>query len=79
MAGHRQLFTGREDAHTHVAAALGGIDEGGFGEVHLLGDDLHLLRREVARLGEDSQLVTFEEAVGEDVEVEIAEHSESMT
>ena len=26
------------------------------------------------RLGEDSQLVAFEEAIGEDVEVEIAEH-----
>ena len=33
---------------------------------------LHLRRRQAARLGEHRQLVAFEGAIGEDVEVEVA-------
>ena len=74
MAGHRQLFGGREDPHPDVAATLGRQNERRLGEVHLFGDELHLLRRQFAGLGEDGQLIAFEAAIGEDVEVEVAVH-----
>ena len=80
MAGHRQLLSRREDPHPHIAAALGRIDEGRLGERHLLGNLLHLLRGECARLRVDGELIAFEWRRCEDVQVEISElrHSRSL-
>ena len=73
MPGHRQFFGRREDPHPDVAAALGGKDERRFRERHLGRDTLHQRRGNVAWLGKHGELVAFELAVGEDVEVKISE------
>ena len=73
MACHRQLLAGREDADAHVGAGLlRRQHERRLGEVHLLGDGLHRVGRQAAAVEEDRELVTGEQAVGEDVEVEVA-------
>jgi hypothetical protein len=72
MSSHRELGAGGEDPHAEIAAALGGKNERRFGEVHLAGDGLHLDRRQPLRLGEHGELIAFERAVGEDVEVKVA-------
>src|SRR6185436_5455107 len=57
------------------AGRFGGQDERAFGEIHLLGDRLHLGGRKSARVVEHRELVAFEEGVGEDVVVQIAHGS----
>ena len=73
MPGHRQLASWREDPHPHVPAGLVRKNEGRLREVHLVGDALHPLGRELrVRLRADRELIAFEGRIGEDVEVEIA-------
>jgi len=72
MAGHRQLFRGREDAHPHVGATLlRGQHERRLREVHLLGDRLHRVGRQPAAVEEDGELIAAEEMIGEDVEMDV--------
>ena len=72
MAGHRQFFRGREDAHPHVGAALlGGQHERRLGEVHLFGDRLHRVGRQSAAVEEDGELIAAKEMIGEDVEMDV--------
>ncbi len=48
-------------------SAVAGKDEGGFAEVGLAGDGLHLVGGEAARIGEDGESVAFERVFGEDI------------
>ena len=55
------------------ASALRRQHEDGLGEVHLLRQRLHRQRVEIARVGEDGELVPGERDVGEDVGDDVAE------
>ena len=72
MAGHRQFLARREDPHPDIAARSRWEDERALGEVHFARDGLHHLRRDRSRLGKDGELIAFQRAVGEHVEVQIA-------
>jgi hypothetical protein len=73
MTGERQLVAGREDPHLHVAAPCGRQHEGRLRVVHLGGNPLHPILRNVARrLRIDRELIAFERGVGEDVVNEVA-------
>src|SRR5581483_4539575 len=73
MPGERQLFLHREDAHAHALArlrpAIAGQDKGGFGQVHLARELLHLAVGEPAPVGEYRQRVSLQLARGENVEL----------
>ncbi len=59
MAGERELARGREDPHAHIGVARGWREhEDGLGEAHLPRERLHRERIEVARVGEDGELVS---------------------
>ena len=48
-------------------------DEGGFGEVGLAGERLHLGAREAVRVGKDGEHVAFEGAFREDIDQGVRE------
>ena len=68
----RELFGGGEDANLDAAGLLcgrvAGEDKGGFGEIGFAGDALHLLGGEIASVVEDGECVTFERALGKNVD-----------
>src|ERR1700691_5318007 len=71
MAGERQLFLHSEDAHANALLAFGGgvasQDERGLGEVHLLGDQLHLGIGYAAGVGEYGQRIALERTRRENI------------
>ena len=73
MAGEGNFFGGEEDADLHAAFAFdfGGArkDEGGFAEVGLAGDGLHLFGGEAAGVAEDGEGVAFKRSFGEDIDL----------
>ena len=72
--GERQLARGREDPDPDVGVLrLRREHEHRLGEVHLLRERLHRQRVEIARVGEDGELVARERRVGEDVGDDVAE------
>ena len=73
VPGERHLAVGREDPHLHVPLALGRVDEGRLGVVQLARELLEHLLRDLARVGEDGELVAGERNVGEDVADDVAE------
>ena len=73
MSGKRQLSHRREDPHLHVPVALGRIHERRLGVVQLLREPLQRLLGNLARVGEDRELVPGERRVGEDVADDVAE------
>ena len=60
MTGKCQLSGGGEDAHTSIAAVLGRKQEGGLGQIHLLGKALHLVVAERRPVFEHRQLVPLQ-------------------
>ena len=79
MAGERHLGRGREDPHANVAVGLRRIDEGRLGEVHLSRKALQLMLRDLARVGEDGELVSGERLRGENVADDVAEGSHALS
>ncbi len=77
MAGDWQFLGGGEYAHLRIAAVLSRKDERRLRERHLLGDPLHLRRCEAGCLRKDGKLVAFERPFGEDVEVQVFEHTQT--
>ena len=73
MPGERDLDRRREDAHARVPAVLGRIDEHRLGVVHLPRERLQRVLGQVARVGEDGELVALERRVREDVADDVAE------
>src|SRR5271170_1345615 len=71
MASEWNLFGREEDADPDAAFAFdlrsAREDEGGFTEVGLARQGLHLVGGEAASVGEDSECVAFKRALGEDV------------
>src|SRR5438128_6557483 len=79
MPGERQLQRRREDPDPRVPLARRGIDEDGLGEVDLARERLQPLLRDLARVGEDGELVARERHVGEDVYDDEAERGHPAT
>ena len=81
MAGERQLDRRREDTHGDVPVCLRRVHEGRLGEVQLLREQLKLLLRDLAGVGEDGHLVSGERFGREDVADDVAEggHATSLT
>ncbi len=75
MPGERDLVAGREDANANGAAFARRQDEHALGEAKLERQLLHRQLVEVARVGEDGQLVARERPVGEDVGDDIAKRT----
>src|SRR5437879_13749643 len=73
MPREGKLVGRSEDADARVASAFRRQDEGGFGEVHLASEALHLLGGEGARVGEDRELVALERRIREYVGDGVAE------
>ena len=73
MARERQLERRREDADPRMPVAGRGVDEDGLGEVDLARERLQPLLGDLARVGEDGELVARERHVGEDVRDDVAE------
>jgi len=80
MAGEGELFPGGEDADLNAAVTFdpggAGEDEGGFGEVGLAGDALHVFGGEASGVGKDCEGVAFEGSFGEDIDDSVRERSE---
>jgi hypothetical protein len=72
MPGEGELAHRREDPHASVPVALCAVDEHGLREVHLAGERLEQLLRDLARIREDGELVAGQRAVGEDVGDDVA-------
>ncbi len=73
MPGELELAGGGEDPHPRrTVAARGRQDEGRLGEIHLLGDGLHLAVRQAGGFEDDRQGIAPEYAVGEDVDLDEA-------
>ena len=69
MAGKRHLRPRREDAHLRgMRRVLRRQDEGGFGEIELGGDRLHLARRQSGRIEHHGKRIAAERPVGEHVD-----------
>ena len=80
MAGEGELVGGREDTDAHVCVGTGRRqNEHGLREVHLARERLHRDRVEIARVGEDRQLVPCQRGVGEDVGDDVAEDAHRPT
>ena len=75
VSGEGHLDRRREDPDARVALALRLVDEDRLGEVHLPGDLLELLLRDLTRVGEDGDLVALQRRVREDVGDDVAEAS----
>ena len=64
MAGKGQLLADGEDPHLHATLELllriAGENEGGFGEVHLLGESLHFAIVQAACISKHCQLVALQ-------------------
>ena len=73
MSGERQLVAGREDPDPRVPVPLRREHEDGLAEVHLPRERLHLVVVELARVGEDGELVAGQRRVGEHVGDDVAE------
>ena len=73
MPGERKLERRREDADPGVPVARGRVDEDGLGEVDLARQRLEPFLGDLARVGEDGELVAGERNVGEDVGDDVAE------
>ena len=72
VARHGQLARLGEDSQARQGAGRSSRpDEDRFGKRHLAGDGLHDLVGEVGRVEDDRQLVAFQAAAREDVEVEV--------
>jgi hypothetical protein len=70
VAGELELARRGEDPHPSGAIAAGGRqEEGRLGEVHLLGDGLHLAVGQAGGLEHDRERVAPEHAIGEDVDL----------
>jgi len=80
MPGERDLDNRREDAHACMPVARGRVHEHRLGEVHLPRQRLQQLLGELARVGEDRELVALERPVGEDVadDVAVATHPRNL-
>src|SRR5439155_9937308 len=80
MARERDLDNRREDAYACVPFARGGVHEHRLGEVRLPRQRLQQLLGELARVGEDRELVALERPVGEDVadDVAVATHPRNL-
>ena len=63
----------REDPHANVPVGRGRIDEDRLAEVHLAREPLQHLLGDLARVGEDGELVPGERDVGEDVRDDVTE------
>ena len=74
MSGEGQFFRGGEDAHAHAPLALGSFvawdDEGGFREVHLPCQRLHLCIVQAAGIGKDGELVALKRDGGKHIELD---------
>ena len=80
MARERELHARCEDADADVGVVRPRRQhEDGFGEVHLARELLHRQRVEVARVGEDGELVPREGRVGEHVGDDVAEAAHRTT
>ena len=68
MAGKGHLSRAMEDAHTGIISRIvGGQDERCLAVVHLRRERLHLCVGQPARIGKDSQRISAEGAIGEDI------------
>ena len=75
VAGERELVPRREDPDPHGPALARRQHEDGLGEAELERERLHRQLVEVARVGEDGELVARERRVGEDVGEDVAERA----
>ena len=73
MPGERQLERRREDPDPDVPFGRRRVDEDRLAELHLARERLQLLLGDLARVGEDGDLVPRERDVGEDVGNDVAE------
>ena len=73
MPGERQLERRREDPDPDVALGRRRVDEDRLAELHLARERLELLLGDLARVGEDGDLVPGERHVGEDVGNDVTE------
>ncbi len=73
MPGERQLERRREDPDPDVSLGRRRVDEHRLAELHLARERLQHLFRNLARVGEDGDLVPGERHVGEDVGNDVAE------
>jgi len=75
MSGEWELLLGSEDpdadAMLFLNLGFAGKNEGGFGEVGLAGEGLHLVCGKAACISEDGELIAFERALGEDVDLSV--------
>ena len=72
VAGERELGRRGEDPDPRVTALLRRQHEHGLGEVDLARERLEQLLGDLARVGEDGELVARERRVGEDVGDDVA-------
>ena len=75
VPGERELVLRREDPNPHRPALPRRQHEDGLGEAELERQRLHRQLVEVARVGEDGELVAGERRVGEDVGDDVAERA----
>ena len=73
MSGEWQLFLHGKNAHAHAAnffrRGVPGKNEGGFGEIHLPRQGLHLFCAETAAIKKYGERVAGESAVGEHIDL----------
>jgi hypothetical protein len=73
MARERDLCGRREDPHARVRVRAGRVDEDRLGELQLARERLERVLGDVARVGEDRELVALERSVREHVADDVAE------
>src|SRR5579862_9460858 len=71
VSGEGHLFGSKEDADLHSVLAFdlwrAREDEGGFAEIRLAREGLHLVSGETACIAEDGESIAFERVLGEDI------------
>ncbi len=79
VPGERHLDRRREDPDSRVPVALRLVDEHGLGVVHLPRDRLQPVLGNLARIGEDGDLVALQRSVREYVGDDVAEPAHEMS